>query len=140
MWPLRYVAAEKWNEPGYKHRVGDWTYALWLLVDWPDRMGSHYHKIPHEPPDNPRRLPIVIVLPDKSRWCPDMRARSEHGQHGDGWEVKGPEGKWTIMPSIHVVGSYHGWVRDGMLTDDIEGHVFPFTGPEPTPPMPSPTG
>lgn len=40
------------------------------------------------------------------------------------WTVKGEWPNVTITPSIHCTGSYHGYVRDGVVTDDCDGRKF----------------
>jgi hypothetical protein len=44
---------------------------------------------------------------------------------GPGWTRTGEPPHVTAMPSINFVDRYHGWLRDGVLTDDCEGRVFP---------------
>jgi hypothetical protein len=31
----------------------------------------------------------------------------------------------TLSPSVNIVGSYHGWIRDGVISPDVEGRAFP---------------
>lgn len=40
-----------------------------------------------------------------------------------GWEVTGELPNITLRPSIGAV-EYHGWVTDGVLSDDIEGRTY----------------
>ena len=49
----------------------------------------------------------------------------------EGWNVvikgemvDGKQLNMTVTPSIHCVGSYHGWIRDGIVTDDCEGRKY----------------
>lgn len=67
------------------------------------------------------RLPIRIWLPiAKWAWSPDQKAfGQQQGWYGDGWDVTGTLPDITCMPSIHVPGEYHGWVKNGVLTDPI---------------------
>lgn len=67
---------------------------------------------------------------------PDGRVWAMMMPSGDEWLIYGPAtggGKWTVTgelpkitvhPSIHQIGSYHGFVRDGIVTPDCEGRVF----------------
>jgi len=126
-WPLHYVPNDEWSDG--PRQVGDWTFADWVLEDSPDTLGANYHTLPNAPK---KRLPIIIMLPDGSEWCPDRMVWSEAvGWHGDGWDVSGsldPQHcTMTVSPSINVVNRYHGWVRDGRLTSDCEGRVLTFT-------------
>lgn len=40
------------------------------------------------------------------------------------WDVTGELPKVTVSPSIHMVGIYHGYIRDGQITDDVDGRKF----------------
>ena len=125
-WPLNFVPPAHWGI-GLNGRIpGDWTYAQWMIDDWASTLGAHYWAMQARA-DKPRRLPIVIHLPNGQDWCPDQMARNDAGFHGRGWQVDLDAGvdMMTITPSINCVGSYHGWVRAGYVTDDCEGRTFP---------------
>lgn len=63
---------------------------------------------------------IFIILPGGAEWCPDM-VSSEIGQ---GWTVTGELPNITVSPSVHQIGRYHGFIQNGVVTDDLEGRVF----------------
>lgn len=76
------------------------------------------------------RPPICIVCPNGELWEIDRRSRN-----GQGWVVSGnldgPRPTITCSPSI-VVDGYHGWLNDGVFSEDIEGRgpigtVRPYT-------------
>lgn len=52
-------------------------------------------------------------------WCVDGPSSS-----GGSWTRTGTPPRITAHPSIHVVGTYHGWLVDGVLSDDIDGRRF----------------
>lgn len=59
-------------------------------------------------------LTLYICLPGKTRWTPIHVKRGAPG--GDrvwGWD--GNEASPTIEPSIHWVGHWHGFLRNGVL-------------------------
>ncbi len=62
---------------------------------------------------------IQVVLPDSREWC-----ITGPSSNGGGWTVTGTMPCITASPSIHVPG-YHGFLRDGVLTDDIDGRTYP---------------
>jgi len=31
----------------------------------------------------------------------------------------------TVHPSINCVGSYHGWLKNGIISKDVEGRKYP---------------
>ena len=72
------------------------------------------------------RAPLVVKLPDGSWFNIDTRAYSpDAGYHGDGWGCTGEAPNITLSPSINIVGRYHGWIQNGVITDDCEGRQFP---------------
>lgn len=62
-----------------------------------------------------KRAPICIVCPNGEHWEPDRKS-----SNGDGWEVTGTLPDITCTPSI-VVPGYHGFLRGGEFTADLEG-------------------
>lgn len=100
-------------------RAGDMYPAKWLLEKhWLDSLSSKYLR-----EHASRRPPLVVILPDGTGFCIDSLAWNKSGYHGDGWTVTGVEPLITLSPSINIVGSYHGWIREGTITDDIEGRA-----------------
>jgi hypothetical protein len=97
--------------------VGDCCYAPWILEDYPKRLGARYLSLPE-----PRRAPILIRLPGDVSWCPDLRAITEGGiMRGEGWDVVGDLPQVTISPSVVLLGRWHGWIRSGVISDDLSG-------------------
>ena len=50
------------------------------------------------------RIPIRPILPGR-----------ETVNGGHSWEWDGNEAAPTLMPSVHSIGTWHGWVRAGRL-------------------------
>ncbi len=75
-------------------------------------LSEFYLAIQHE------RDPLMCVLPDGKAWCMDYVAGN-----GPGWQVTGEAPNLTAQPSIDS-GQYHGWLKDGVLTDDLEGRTY----------------
>ena len=124
-WPLRFLKGGLEGQPG---RIGDAYYAPWLLTT---PMQSQVLSKKYRECWASSRPPIVIIVPSLARFCVDALAIGKDGPYGDGWTVSG----WidgpcnlTVSPSIHFVGSYHGWLKDGMLSDDIDGRVYDADG------------
>lgn len=66
-------------------------------------------------PDNyrgPDGLALVLKLPGGHTWMIDGASSS-----GGKWTRSGTPPKITASPSILVPGSYHGWLRDGVLVE-----------------------
>lgn len=76
----------------------------------------------------PKRPPLIVWLPGgAAAWCLDNRA--PNGGHWDFSPVEPLPGesmeswvqKLTVTPSINAVGCYHGFIRNGALTSDVDG-------------------
>jgi len=65
------------------------------------------------------RPPICVRCPDGSMWLVDQVS-----SNGTGWVVTGEAPFITCSPSI-VVTNYHGWLRDGVFTPDLEHRTYP---------------
>lgn len=66
-----------------------------------------------------KRSPIEIVCPNGDVWCIDRLS-----SNGDGWRVTGEWPNITCAPSI-VAGDYHGYLRNGEFTPDLDGKTWP---------------
>lgn len=79
-----------------------------------------------------QRAPICIWLPNNNLFCVDELAWNDAkgGFHGDGWDVVGSIDNdfisLTAHPSINYTGrgGYHGWLKDGVLSDDVDRRQF----------------
>lgn len=74
------------------------------------------------------RPPLMVICPDGSHWCPDQKS-----SNGTGWAVAGEAPNITCTPSI-VVKGYHGFLRGGVFTADLDANREPM---EWTPPVES---
>lgn len=113
--PLRQV--EPW--PDYESRQPGmfWTTALDAPMQSGDETyGEYYaHMLSNAFKASGRDYVIHLVLPEKLIWTIDLKSNN-----GDGWVVTGDLPNITCHPSVDT-GSYHGWIRDGAITDDLEG-------------------
>ena len=66
-----------------------------------------------------KRPPIEVVCPNGEVWCIDRKS-----SNGDGWQVTGDWPDITCQPSI-VAGDYHGFLRGGEFTPDLDGKTWP---------------
>ena len=78
------------------------------------------------------RSPILVFLPGRTLFCVDGACwnTGPDGKivyHG-GWSVLGFLPNITVTPSINIVGSYHGYITNGVITDDCEGRKFDENG------------
>jgi hypothetical protein len=86
--------------------IGAMWYAPWYPTEWAGPDGQ-----------------ILCVVTPGGLWCIDQPA-----QGGGRWTRSGTPPNVTARPSIVATmgnRSYHGWLTDGVLTDDIEGRTYP---------------
>lgn len=60
----------------------------------------------------------AVVLPDRNIWPMDQPASD-----GGYWAITGEAPNLTARPSI-MTPTYHGWLTDGVLSDDLEGRSY----------------
>lgn len=79
------------------------------------------------------RRPIAVVLPDGYHFIIDSAYWRSGQVNADrnGWDVRiagplaaGERLDLTLSPSVNIVGSYHGWIQGGVISDDVEGRRF----------------
>lgn len=80
-----------------------------------------------------QRRPIAVVLPTGYHLIVDTAFWSSHNPNPqrEGWRVHlaappvaGERLHLTLDPSVNIVGSYHGWIRAGVISPDVEGRRF----------------
>lgn len=81
-----------------------------------------------------QRKPLYVALPLRwhdgrvgvSLFLVDQQCYSGKGGKGyyDGWRVTGAPPRITVHPSINMVGQYHGWLKDGVISRDVDGRQF----------------
>lgn len=73
--------------------------------------------------DNPYAAPDgkvwALMMPSGTEWLIYGPASG-----GGKWVIQGDLPKITVSPSIHQIGSFHGFVHNGVITDDCEGKKF----------------
>lgn len=69
-------------------------------------------------PSQPDRL--FITLP-----CGSLFPANGHNDHPQGgWVVTGEPPNLTMQPSIRVHGGWHGYITNGVISDDVEGRQY----------------
>jgi len=84
--------------------------------------GSNFISDYYRQHNSDRQLLFIRVpkLQHGTDFCVDSNASSGAG----GWTVTGEAPNITVNPSINIVGFYHGWLQNGVLSDDVEGRTF----------------
>ena len=69
---------------------------------------------------------ICICMPNNNVFCPTGN------NQGHNWQVTGEWPNATCTPSIacdqSTGGTYHGWIQNGIITDDCEGRKYDSAG------------
>lgn len=98
----------------------DMTQWPWYNVT-PGHLSDYYHK------NNIKRRPLFVVLPGKELFLIDGKCWRDGVQYG-GWEVSGEAPNITVSPSINIGGIYHGWLQNGVISDECEGRRYDAAG------------
>lgn len=114
-WPCRLV------DPGQAARalVGD----MWYLSE-----PSDAYRARHIAPEHAGKRPLVVLLPGPCQFAIFGPTWTSAGPGPSGWAVTGEPPLLTVTPSISIRGIYHGYIRDGVITDDIDGRLFNADG------------
>lgn len=110
----------KWHPEGRPEhpQPGDcWPEPSYLKS--PSSLSRQYHE------QNSARPPLMVCFPDGNQFCVDAGFRD-----GSGWDVRGDVSNLTVTPSIRHFDApgrpgYHGYITNGVITDDCEGKRFP---------------
>lgn len=72
----------------------------------------------------PNGLLLYVRIPNRIRWSPFYKVN-----FGGQWRIERHEGAIiTVRPSISYPDQYHGWLTDGVLSDDLEGRRYDANG------------
>ncbi len=101
---------------------GDMWFAPWLLKpEWSCLLSDEYRR-----DWMGKRPPLMVRLPNRLNFIIDGAASAQTS----GWTVTGEAPNITVSPSINCNrfdprGGYHGWLQNGVLSDDLEGRTYP---------------
>lgn len=62
---------------------------------------------------------LEVIIPDHcgQKQCWSRWTINHTNASGDSWTWNDDENKPTLQPSLHAVGTWHGFVRDGKLVE-----------------------
>lgn len=72
------------------------------------------------------REPLFVVLPDGCNFCVDSVTMKDGVPGLAGWSVAGEAPRLTLTPSVDIKGGWHGYIRDGEISDDVSGRSFDY--------------
>lgn len=75
-------------------------------------------------PEHATRRQLVVCLPGPTHFAVYGPTWTKDGAGPHGWNVVGDPPNLTITPSINCSGVYHGYITNGVITDDCEGRKF----------------
>lgn len=116
-WPIRYYEQEPENpQPGDMWPVPHWLEEPDLAELLSEEYMQRWRSL---------RAPLKVMLPNGMRFCVDSKPTGG----GSGWDVTGKPPNITVHPSINYNGfsrqhGYHGWLQNGVLSDDVDGRKF----------------
>jgi len=87
----------------------------------PNKLSDFYQQ------NNSHRPPLLVWLPGRTLFCVDSKCWNSGGYYG-GWQVTGDAPCITVSPSIDIGGSYHGFLQNGVIGDDVAGLKFDDSG------------
>lgn len=107
-------------------KIGD----MWPAPTWTNSniISENYKAL------NGSRPPLMVMLPsmhckEGDRFLLDRIAGDATDKHGwtvtiKGKLVPGQKPDMTVAPSINSEGSYHGYIRNGTITNDVEERTY----------------
>jgi hypothetical protein len=63
---------------------------------------------------------LWVELPRSGAMCLDWMYQSSNG-----WTRTGDPPNVSVTPSINCKGDYHGFLTNGVVSDDVEGRTYP---------------
>lgn len=90
--------------------------AMWIADWFPD-------KGPNGQWSGPDGKVWCLMMPGGIEWI--VYSYSTGPEPRQKWSVSGTPPLITVSPSINIVGSYHGCVKDGVVSEDCEGRPYP---------------
>ena len=121
-----FLAEDHWQVNEERLWSGSLDGKLYILREHPPGATWPCDWFPEEGPNGqwtgPDGKAWAVMMPAGMEW---MIYSYASGNPKQKWSVSGTVPKITVSPSIYQVGYYHGFIRDGIITDDCDGRKFP---------------
>lgn len=79
-------------------------------------------------PEHAARRPLVVRMPGPVHFAVYGPTIGDRGIGPSGWVVTGEPPAISLTPSVHCPGVYHGYITDGVITDDLDGRTYDARG------------
>lgn len=124
-WPLKFIDSPAKGGPRI-FEIGD----CWFVT--PDSVGHYYLKElsqNYRSQNEASRPPVCVWLPNHTIFCLDQ-CPLVNGEwvRGGGWGVTGVMPNFTVTLSINCAHSYHGFITNGIISDDCDGRIYDAQG------------
>jgi hypothetical protein len=114
------------TEGGGRVRRGIMTLPDGREVEWKDLpVGAMWHSdmLPADSKYDGYVPTWYVLLPNNCAWPIQHK-----GTDGASWTMTGEPPNITTTPSINYVKRYHGWIKDGVISEDVDGRKFTQEG------------
>ena len=104
--------------PSFENGLGDphgWGWISWYATH--SVLSDHYKL------HNSARKPLLVFMPSRTLFCVDAMQLNKGERYG-GWQVTGVEPNITLASSIHLDRQYHGYIQNGIISDDLDGRTY----------------
>ncbi len=95
---------------------------------WYETPISDTHRLYLLAPEHADRRPLVVRMPGPVHFAVYGPEIGEARIGPKGWVVTGDPPAITLSPSVHCPGVYHGYIQDGVITDDLDGRRYDAHG------------
>lgn len=113
-WQCRLIEVDP-NNPAQRIEVGD----MWYATD----SAEFEQGLDYETNRRGKVPPLWIKLPSKDFHCLDSKS-FDGKSYGNGWVIKGEPPNITVTPSINYIDRWHGWISNGVMSDDCDGRTY----------------
>lgn len=79
-------------------------------------------------PEHAGKRPLLVRLPGNVDFAVYGPTWMAGGPGPSGWRVDGEPPLLLISPSINIGGVYHGYLQNGVISDDCEGRKYDAGG------------
>lgn len=76
-------------------------------------------------PEHAGKRAVLVKLPCGTLFNIYGTTWSQGRAGPSGWSVSGTAPSVTLSPSVNIGGGWHGYIRDGVISDDVSGRTFP---------------